>query len=200
MRDLIYSVLDRPWLYNLATSVLAPGAEAAVKQKMSALLARLPSGEPLLDIGCGPYSWLNGLGVKPVGLDLNPQYMAAHDSAETPGVVASADSIPFKAASFAGVWSIGLFHHLPDEVALGALNEAKRVCRDGGYIAILDAVLPESVLRRPIAAAIRRMDRGEFMRKEARWRALLGSTGTWECERFTYSRTGLEMLVSVLRK
>jgi hypothetical protein len=77
------------------------------------------------------------------------------------------------------------------------LNEAIRVSRPGGYVAILDAVAPVARWRRPIASVIRRMDRGRFMRSERSLQALFPNREKWSWQRFTAAATGLEMLSCV---
>src|SRR5262245_29201973 len=131
MRDKLYSILDRPWVYEFARKLLAPGTEHALARHIGEMLSSLPPGDPLLDLGCGPKSWLSCLGLNPVGLDLNTSYMESYRNCGGAGVVATAAKVPFRDGSFAGVWSIGLLHHLPDDVARTALTEAIRVCRPG---------------------------------------------------------------------
>ena len=58
-------------------------------------------------------------------------------------VAGSAVALPFSNASFNGVGSFGLLHHLPDDAARQAVTEMFRVCRSSGYIATFDAVLPD---------------------------------------------------------
>jgi SAM-dependent methyltransferase len=200
MRDQLYSILDRPWAFRFARKVLAPGAEHALTGHIREMLSSLPAGDPLLDLGCGPRSWLFYLGLRPVGLDLSPSYVKSYQNLGASGIVATAANVPFRSESFAGVWSIGLLHHLPEDVARAALTEAIRVCRPGGYVAVLDAVTPRSVRERPLAAFIRRLDRGAFMRNEESLRSLLPACDKWESTRFTFAATGLEMLACVLRK
>lgn len=190
----LYRVLNHPPIYNAAQSLFAPGAAANLTRHIAALMEPLPQDGPLLDVGCGPRSWLWRVGRKPVGVDIEPAYVDAYIRSGGQATLGSADAIPYDDASFAGVWSIGVMHHLPDDVAAGAIREAIRVCRPGGYVAILDAVLPVSALRRPVAAVIRRLDRGQHMRTEAGLRALTEPFGRWTYTRFTYSATGLEML------
>jgi SAM-dependent methyltransferase len=199
MRDRIYRILDRPWVYALAQQLFAPGAERTLTRHIRELIGSLPIGDPLLDLGCGPDSWLRRVGMRPIGLDLNPSYMQAYRHYGPFGVVGTAAQVPFGNGTFTGVWSVGLLHHLPDEIARATLNEAIRVCRLGGYVAILDAVLPHSSWRRPLAALIRRFDRGTHMRREEALRALLPGHDNWACTRFTYAATGLEMLACVWR-
>ena len=110
--------------------------------------------------------------VWPSGLDINPAYIAAYRNPVLPGVVASAVQLPFRDHSFAGAWSIGLLHHLDDAHARTIVSEAMRVTRPGGYVAILDAVTPHAG-QRPLAAMIRRWDRGRHIRSEPDFLALL---------------------------
>jgi ubiquinone/menaquinone biosynthesis C-methylase UbiE len=200
MHGHIYQILDRPWVYALAQKVIAPGAEYAVTRHIRRVARSFPSGDRLLDLGCGPDSWLRRLGLRPIGLDLNPSYMRAYRHLGESGVVATAGNVPFRDESFAGVWSIGLLHHLPDEIARATLNEAVRVCCSSGYVVVLDAVMPYSSWRRPLAAMIRKLDRGALIRCEDALQALLPDRDKWTCTRFTYAATGLEMLSCVLSR
>ena len=190
----LYRMLDRPEVYALAQNIFAPGQDARITRRIRDMLSGLPDQESLLDLGCGPQSWLARVGLKPYGLDINPSYVAEYRNRGGRGVVASAAQVPFQDRSFAGVWSVGLLHHLSDDVAAMAVREAIRVCRRGGYVAILDAVTPAVPWRQPLAAIIRKMDRGRFMRSEQALQALLPDAPSWTCSRFTFAATGLEML------
>lgn len=192
--DLIYRILSQPLIYRLATAAFAPGAEARITQEIRRLTSMLPSGEPLLDVGCGPRSWLDRVGLAPIGVDPDPAYVQAYQDLGGVAQLGSAEDIPFPDEQFAGVWSIGVFHHLNDATAHRAISQMLRVCRPGGYVAILDGLLPESALASPIPYAIRRLDRGRHMRTEKDLRTLLGSGADWRHARFRYSATGLEML------
>ena len=190
-----YRMLDRPAVYALAQNIFAPGQDARITQRIRDMLSGLPDGGALLDLGCGPQSWLARVGLRPVGLDISPSYVAEYRNLGGPGVVASAAQVPFRDGSFAGVWSVGLLHHLSDDLAGTTVREAIRVCRRGGYVAILDAVEPVAAWRRPLATIIRKLDRGRFMRSETALKALLPDSAQWNCTRFTFAATGLEMLV-----
>jgi SAM-dependent methyltransferase len=193
----LYRILDRPAVYALAQHVFAPGQDARITQRIREILSGVPNAGPLLDLGCGPQSWLTKVGLKPYGLDISPGYVAEYRKLGGPGVVGSAAQVPFGDRSFEGVWSVGLLHHLPEDLAGAALREAIRVCRRGGYVAILDAVKPTAAWRQPLATMIRKMDRGRFMRSEEALKALLPDRPSWTCTRFTFAATGLEMLVCV---
>lgn len=195
MPRLLDRLLEYPWVYRLQTAVLAPGAEAAIVRRIETLLRQLPPAQRLVDVGCGPHSWLFHVGLQPVGVDVSPSYLRKYAQRGADAVAASAAALPLAAHSCDGVWSVGLLHHLPDALAATALREMMRVCRPGGYVAVFDAVLPHPRWRRPLAYLIRRGDRGRFMRSEPALRQLLPAADTWRCERFTYAATGLEGLL-----
>ena len=196
----LHGILEVPAIYRMSQWIFAPGAEMVLTRQMCRLLSELPAQADLLDVGCGPESWLFRHGLKPTGLDISERYVAEWEKKGARAVVGSADALPFPEKSFGGIWSIGLLHHLSDETVRRMLQECERVCRhEGGYVAILDAVLPRSKWRRPVAHAIRRMDRGRFMRTEQQLKMLLSPAYRWQTQRLTYTLTGLELLVCVCR-
>jgi SAM-dependent methyltransferase len=201
MRGRIYQVLNRPAIFALCGRIAAPGGREILTRRIADIVSCQGREGPLLDIGCGPESWLERARLpQPFGLDINPHYVKVYNRRCSLGVVGSATRLPFPNASFAGVWSVGLLHHLPDTMALEAVSEAWRVCRMGGYCAILDAVKPVSVWRRPVAALIRHLDRGEFMRTGEQLLGLLSQVCGWQTARSTYAATGLELLINIARK
>jgi ubiquinone/menaquinone biosynthesis C-methylase UbiE len=192
---LIENLLDRPAFYRLVQNLLAYGANDLVLNHIRALRAKLPRAEHVLDIGCGPQSWLWQMGAHPIGLDLTYSYCKAfHEKAE-PAVTGSASALPFPSGSFEEVWSIGMFHHLPDMLTQQALDEMLRVCRPNGYVVIFDAVLPVRAWQRPVAYALRRADRGRFVRSQAAFESLLPQRSRWSVERVAYSHTGMEIVI-----
>jgi SAM-dependent methyltransferase len=206
------ALLERPRLYALAGQALAPGAGTALRSRIATELRTSPAGRQL-DIGCGPRSWLARTGAAPVGVDASIAYARALRRAGGAAVVARAEALPFRTGAFASAWCFGLLHHLSDEGVRRALAEAGRVAGPG-RIVVFDGVLPRHPCRRPFAWALRRLDRGGFMRSEGALRALLSGPGgecevcraaeglqgertrpaEWRVTRFTYSWTGLEGL------
>ncbi|HEX7010320.1 MAG TPA: class I SAM-dependent methyltransferase [Phycisphaeraceae bacterium] len=196
----IYRVLDRPWVYRLAQQVLAPGAERGVRRRLEALLQQLPAGGRALDVGCGPASDLTPLGMRPVGVDLTEPYVRrfVHDGGAA--VVGSATRLPFISGSFDTVWSMRLLHHLPDPLARQAIREMMRVCRPGGYVVILDATLPHRPWSNPLAYAIRRLDRGRYMRSLEQFEALLPERARWTVQSFSVAATRLPAVLCSTRR
>jgi SAM-dependent methyltransferase len=195
IKNAVYRLLERSWVYRLSQFLLAPGAEKAITESIRQLLTQLPPAQRILDIGCGPSSYLWRVGLHPVGLDISSNYTATFTLHGEPAVTGSAASLPFHDGSFNGVWSIGLLHHLSDGEARGAVGEMIRICRPGGYIVIFDAVSPEPAWRRPVAQIVRRLDRGRFMRTQSALETFLLKREGWTCERISYSLAGLEGLL-----
>jgi ubiquinone/menaquinone biosynthesis C-methylase UbiE len=197
---LLGTLLDQPAFYNLVQNLLAYGAGDLVLSHIQTLRARLPNPERILDVGCGPKSWLWRVEAHPTGLDLAYSYCKAFHGKTEPAVMGSAAILPFEAGSFEQVWSIGMLHHLPDPLARQALDEMLRVCSSNGHIIIFDAVLPGSVWQRPLAYALRRTDRGRFVRSQADFELLLPGRSQWSVERAAYSLTGLEIVICQFSK
>jgi ubiquinone/menaquinone biosynthesis C-methylase UbiE len=192
---LIEKLLDRPGFYNLVQNLLAYGANDLVLKHIQILRARLPKTERILDIGCGPKSWLWQVGAHPIGLDLTYSYCRSFHEKMEPTVMGSANGLPFPSGFFEEVWSIGMFHHLSDTLARQALDEMLRVCTSKGQVVIFDAVLPVRAWQRPLAYAIRRADRGRFVRSQAGFEMLLPQRTLWSVKRAAYSHTGLEIVI-----
>ena len=95
------------------------------RQLMSEVIARLPQGGAVLDLGCGPrdqFAPLSFLGFEYVGVDFdNP----AAD------LLADAHSIPFADESFDCVFSYAVLEHLHNPFV--AIQEVARVLKPGGW-------------------------------------------------------------------
>lgn len=200
LKDLLYGLLEHPLVYRLSQVVFAPGAEYLLGQRLRQESETLPLSGRILDIGCGPSSWLWKMDVNPVGLDICFQYSIAFHKTGAPALTGSAMDLPLSGNSFDGVWSIGVLHHLPADAARQAVLEMVRVCRPGGFVVVLDAVLPHSLWSRPLAYLVRRLDRGRFMRRQSELESLFPNREEWSVKRFTYALNGLEIAMCVCRK
>jgi ubiquinone/menaquinone biosynthesis C-methylase UbiE len=105
--------------------------------------------QDILDIGCsvGMSTFaLQGLypEAKITGVDLSPYFLAIaqYRSAQKPNrpqwLHAAAEATGLPSASFDLVSAHLLFHELPQDAAIAILQEARRLLRPGGYLAIMD--------------------------------------------------------------
>lgn len=195
-----YKVLEMPLVYRVSQYVFAPGMDAIVTGHLSRVLAGIPTPARILDVGCGPSSWLWKFGMRPVGLDLCHAYTKKFQAVGSRSITASAASLPFSAGRFDLVFSYGLLHHLPAVTARGAIQEVVRVTRAGGHAVLFDPVLPKTLWKRPQAWALCKLDRGRFIQSQELYEsAILGDPG-WKTVRFTHSYIGTEGVLSVLQK
>ena len=181
--------------------LLAPGYCKLQLKLVQAHIGAIGQGR-WLDVGCGPRHIGATRSPLPagqlVGVDLAPPLAPRLINGWLPAC-ASADLLPFPDQIFDGVFCFGLLHHLDERQALMALAEMRRVLRPGGVALVFDAVTPRSALRRPLAALLRALDRGRYMRPESALHDLLGEKGFRPGPRMTYAWTGLEGCVGVLR-
>ena len=196
----IYKLLEIPLVYRVSQFVLAPGMDRIVTGRLARMFAAIPRPERVLDVGCGPSSWLWKLGMKPIGLDLCHAYTVRFGSNGSRAVTASCTSMPFAAGFFDVVFSYGLLHHLPEQLAREAVGEILRVTRPNGHVILFDPVVPRTAAARPLAWVLCKLDRGRFIRPQREYETRILSRPEWKIERFTHSYLGTEGLLSLLTK
>ena len=195
-------LLDIPIIYNLTQKIFAPGANKRIIHEINSIIKKLPYAESYLDVGCCPKSILWKSGIKPIGLDVSTKYINEYNKiSNNSGIVGKSDSIPLGNESFDSIWSFGLFHHISDKVVKLSLKEMLRVCKEKGHLIIFDAVLPKSYINKPIAWLIRKADRGRYMRNEKELLFIISNNSNIIYQqRITYSYTGLEALIIIIKK
>lgn len=132
--------------------MLQPLVERTAEEYAAFLLPHLKPGMNILDCGYGPGTISVGLAqrITPgrlTGIDLYLEHAKlAHEHAVANGVTnvsfenGDVCAIPFKNGTFDVVFMHTLLVHLPEPTK--ALNEAKRVLKPGGIIAVRDVYLP----------------------------------------------------------
>ena len=179
--------------HRLLQDILAPGSTQQLEATLREAMGPSAAGAgPWLDVGAGSQSRLNALGRRPVVVDISPAQARAAYADGALAVVASIEALPFPDRYFDVSACVGLLHHLPDRAAAAGLKELVRVTHGEGRVIVFDAVLPERKWRRPAASAIRALDRGRWMRRQAALEQLLPADEGWSMKRMTYAATGLE--------
>ena len=196
----IYRILEIPIVYRMSQVLLAPGGARSIFKHLSRAFAQMPQPTAILDVGCGPSSFLWNFGMKPVGLDFCHAYTKKFHDAGNFSVTASAAVLPFPADSFDLVFSMSLLHHLPDTMARETVGEIIRVTRPGGQAVLFDPVLPKAAWRRPQAWALCKLDRGRFIRSQGDYESCVLGGSEWKTSRFTHSYLGAEGVLTLLQK
>jgi SAM-dependent methyltransferase len=114
-------------------------AEAAaddfrIEERVSAFVKQFNlSDQPVLEIGSGR-GYLQDVAQNYTGLDISPSVARFYHQRF---VLGSATAMPFPDNSFAGIWSIWVFEHVPNPEQ--AFREARRVTRDKGVLFLFPA-------------------------------------------------------------
>jgi SAM-dependent methyltransferase len=195
-----FDFLEDPRLYRIVQFLAAPGAEKALHRELLCERGARVRPRRALDVGCGPVSMLEQFAIEPIGVDASPSYVQAFAGRGRTAIVGTADALPVGDGLFDEVWSFGLFHHLPDDMARETVAEMIRATRDGGWTIVFDAVLPSPTMLKLLPYFLRRMDRGRHVRTERDNRSLFPEKEGWSMRRFRYSFTGLEGVVCSRKK
>lgn len=140
-----------PWaaFYDRLVNLLSFGKEKSLRQQIIAV-ARLKSGEKVLDVGCGTGSLALvakaevGPAGQIYGTDASPEMIdVARKKASQAGIdvtfqVDLIEQITFADNQFDVVLSSFMMHHLPDDLKREGLAEVYRVLKPGGRLLVVD--------------------------------------------------------------
>jgi ubiquinone/menaquinone biosynthesis C-methylase UbiE len=134
---------SRPAVYRLLQCIAAP-----TTSRFRDLLRRHVHPRPeqrLLDLACGIGNYRGDLGGQYYGADINPDYIAtARRTHSGTFDVMNCTALTYPDRFFDHVVSIAATHHLDDRELQAMVQGALRVCRDGGMVHVVDAILPET--------------------------------------------------------
>ena len=164
-------MLGAPWVYRLFVRLVVgdqPGLQDLARQ--------VPPGSRVLDLGCGPAQILDRLPeVDYFGIDLSEKYI--REAQERYGDRGSfrqqdlAGAVIDQPASYDVVLALGVLHHLSDDQARHTLDLVRQALKPGGKLLTSDGCFVAG--QSPIARWLLKMDRGDFVRTEAEYRALV---------------------------
>ena len=146
-------VIHRAFLYDVFVWLASLGRERTYREK-ALDLARLKSGESVLDIGCGtgtlaiaakrrvgPAGSVNGVDASPEMLAraARKANKAGTEVAFKNGVV---EALPFPDGQFDAVLSTVMLHHLGRKARQQCAREVRRVLKPGGRVLAVDFARP----------------------------------------------------------
>jgi ubiquinone/menaquinone biosynthesis C-methylase UbiE len=142
-------VLHSPLLYDLTVWLAMFGKERAFRDKLLQL-ARIGTGERVLDVGCGTGTLAIAAKQKVGpsgavhGVDASPEMLSrAEKKAKKAGVEvlfknSLAEAIPFPDGAFDVVLNTVMLHHLPQKPRHQCVSEIRRVLKPGGRALVVD--------------------------------------------------------------
>lgn len=121
--------------YERGAGAYAVKRRAYHPDRASRFAAALPAGGLRLDLGCGPGHYLPHLGEPVVAADASTAMVAeARSRFPVSGTVCDLERLPFRRASFAGVWASKCLQHVAPEHLPMALAGLHRVLPVGGVL------------------------------------------------------------------
>jgi len=167
------SVLQLPWAYEAFQRSVGKNK---LRRRFVDTYVKPKPDHRIFDIGCGPGDFAPF--VEPaeyIGYDINSEYIRSaqsrfgsigqfHDG-DLEQVVATMKN------SVTTAVSIGVLHHVPDDIAHSIAVGAKASLAPGGSFITAEPHLYHG--QHPIAAALIKRDRGQFVRSEDGYRSIL---------------------------
>lgn len=172
----VYKLLELSGAYALNQRIGKPTTD-----RFRALLAHnvvMPEHGRVLDLGCGIGNYRDGFAGDYFGIDINPDYIE-QASVRLAGRFSVMDCtrLDFPDGFFDNIVTIATTHHLDDAQFQSMVRESLRVSATGGFLHIVDAILPVS----PNFAFKRfwfGMDRGAYPRRIEDMLRLAGDVGS----------------------
>ena len=142
-------VLHSPILYDLTVWLAFLGKETAFRDKILKL-ARIATGESVLDVGCGTGTLaiaaerLVGPAGAVYGVDASLEMLARAERKARKGGCevffrqAPAEALPFPDAAFDLALSTVMLHHLPLKARLQCASEIRRILKPQGRVLVVD--------------------------------------------------------------
>jgi SAM-dependent methyltransferase len=171
-------MLSVPWIYEQFQNTVGAGP---ARRWMAEKYWRLKGGEKVIDIGCGPGVIFDFLpaGITYFGFDISESYIKRaqeqYGSRATFIVNTAAKLLKNPDPRFTGAdlaMCNGLLHHLNDEESLDVLRFAYQALKPGGRLVCVEPCY--LVRQRRLSRFIMGLDRGNYLREERVWKALIG--------------------------
>ncbi len=168
---LVHALSRVPGAYKLQQYVAYP-TTSRFRQLLTTHVA-LASSQRVLDVACGIGNYRNAFAGDYYGADINAAYIEAARKVHSGHFdVMDCAHLTFPDAFFDHVVLIAATHHFGDVQLRSVIRSALRVCRPGGAVHVIDAVLPKTG-NRLLKTAWFRLDAGRFPRTQEQLRDIL---------------------------
>lgn len=172
----LHRIVTVPALYATIQSLLGGGP--AGRAKVAARLFGDVSGQSVLEIGCGPGTWVPYLDAAAsyTGIDWNARHIETAQRLYASGTRRFvcgdlSEMLQDGAAQVDLVVGVGILHHLDDPVAVQVLSTVSALLRPGGSYVGIEPVLHAG--QHPVARLLKALDSGRNIRTDAGYRSLL---------------------------
>lgn len=175
-RDIFRRVLENPNVYSFFQNLVGADRERRI---LVGEILNLRPGSRVLDVGCGPADILEHLpdDLDYVGIDYSSDYIeAAKKRFGNRGRFFVSDVAQLNSIGESGfdvAFAVGVLHHLEDETVRGLMRDVHSVLKPEGRFVTLDPAIEYP--QNPIARALARLDRGQFVRTAEEYAALAKS-------------------------
>ena len=173
LQQFLTSVSRVPALWNGLRWVAEAGYRRHYAAIDAALMPAGADGRRFLDFGCGTGQFAAHFPPdRYVGIDLTRPYIA-YAAEHRPGrfSVMDGSALGLAGARFDGALVLGVFHHLPDELVRGSVEELHRVVKPGGTLLVIEDIPPPTPWNVP-GHIMHWLDRGDHIRTDQDYRAL----------------------------
>ena len=165
------SVLEMPWAYEAFQRSVG---KHKLRREFAARYIQPSPGMRVLDFGCGPGDFVPFMpSVDFVGFDISEPYLASARSRFSQATFygGSLEDLGQSEEPFDVALSIGVLHHIPDDIAVESLKQIAALLKPNGrYVAVEPHLRPG---QHWIARELIKRDRGAFVRPEREYSSLL---------------------------
>lgn len=171
MQTFIDALAAHPKIFNFLRYILEMGFPAEKKAIKNFL--RLKPEDKILDLGCGTGEFAPFFSSEQyTGIDIEDDYIEyAKKHYQGNFMVADGTKLPFNDASFDYALTVGVIHHLSDDVSRKILKEAARVLKPDGYMLIMEDVTSDK--DGFLTRLIHNLDKGKNIRSADAYEDLL---------------------------
>lgn len=157
------SFINRPFFFN-SLRYLVTGSQNSLKEFVKKNLEEYHC-QSVLDICCGTGDFVPQNGIKYVGVDINPHFIAfaqgKYGNSKTKFIQADALRLPKFSQKFDASLLVSTLHHFSDKEVNQLLGEVNRVTKK--VVIIVDLIpYPSNFLKRFFVV----LDQGDFVRRE----------------------------------